>query len=542
MRTFAALRLATLLSGLAALTACKPKVLMVVTDNAPTINLFGFEESQLHHIHNTIELRSNIFLVRYDPKKPDALEWINCPIPATYSYRQANGRRVESIYIQSQQELQAKVPVNYARFAGYVKNGKALEFNYVTIGSYELLSDFKIPTNDDDCNRATHYVSTLSVGAFNFAEQRHTEGKLEATENTTGVGVGIGGGRSSGEMTSMGDLASCMDDQAAFNDCFTPLQVMMMPIPKRNWTDGAPERVEQPPQSTQTASGGQTAAPQVGTDLSLQVDAQAWGPGSYMAMALQNILINALRINLTTNFGFDDLGSTLLAGYLTASHSQASTRQFEVGKTYAIIGAGATGANLDLFVRDPAGNVIAADTEPDGNPAVVFVPPSTDIYQIELSLVGAQEEIGAVVVLQDGGMKVDTTILQSVFQQLLNVGAMASTAVQEEGWAHGLVFHEGTWSVQGTILYAGEAITQRGIQLGGQPAVFVAVAHDQSFNIDLDVTDAQSGQTWANHEPDSTPFVVLEESNPNSSYDLRVIYGQGDAGTLATSLILQPGS
>ena len=82
------------------------------------------------------------------------------------------------MYISSYQDLQAKVPVNYARFAGYVKNGKALEFNYVTIGSYELLSDFKIPENDPDCARATHYVVTLSVGAFNFAESQQTEGGI----------------------------------------------------------------------------------------------------------------------------------------------------------------------------------------------------------------------------------------------------------------------------------------------------------------------------------------------------------------------------
>src|SRR5690242_20201067 len=96
------LRYAALFVCLAVLGGCdKNKVLVLVADNHPTISLFGFEESELHHIHNTVELHRNIFLVRYDPERPDALEWINCPIPATYQYQQARGRRVESMYIKS---------------------------------------------------------------------------------------------------------------------------------------------------------------------------------------------------------------------------------------------------------------------------------------------------------------------------------------------------------------------------------------------------------------------------------------------------------
>ena len=41
--------------------------------NAPSINLFGFEESQVHHIHSNLNpeaARGRIFLVRYDPRRP----------------------------------------------------------------------------------------------------------------------------------------------------------------------------------------------------------------------------------------------------------------------------------------------------------------------------------------------------------------------------------------------------------------------------------------------------------------------------------------
>ncbi|KIG13544.1 hypothetical protein DB30_07992 [Enhygromyxa salina] len=540
MRAFLdALRHTLLFLALILLAGCagkKGKVLVLVADNHATINLFGFEESELHHIHNTVELHRNVFLVRYDAEKPDQLKWVNCPVAATYSYRQANGRRVESMYVRSFQELQAKVPVNYARFAGQIKNGKSLEFNYVTIGSYELIGEFKIPKDDPDCEGATHYVVTLSVGAFNFSEEKALQGGLEVSEKTTGAGVGVSAGRGAGEATQMGDLDSCMDDKAALNDCFTPLQVLMMPLAARHWEGNT--AVEPAPVRTADASSSGGPARQVNTDLSLQVDEAKWRPGSFMAMALERLLLMATRVDNTTDFGFDDKGSTVVAGFLRPEHPQHFTRVFEAGKTYAVIGAGATEANIDVVVKDPSGNVIAADTEADGTPAVTFTAPTEGSYRIELSVVNQAEEFGALVIMQEGGLQIEAETLQKVFQRLLDSGAFASGKVQELGFPNGLVFHETDWALQGTVLYPDEAIRQTGITLGGNSAVFVAVSHEESFNIDLEVINANTGETSVDHEPDSNPIVIVDSPDPNTSYDLRVIYGQGDSATLATSLIL----
>ncbi|PRQ01082.1 hypothetical protein ENSA5_27640 [Enhygromyxa salina] len=545
--TLDALRCTVLFVVLALLGGCagKDKVLVLVADNHPTINLFGFEESELHHINNTVEMHRNVFLVRYDVERPNELDWINCPIDATYVWDLSKGRRVESMYIRSFQELQAKVPVNYARFAGYVKNGKALEFNYVTVGSWELVSDFRIPKDDPDCERATHYVTTLSVGAFNFSEEKQIEGGLRAEETTTGAGVGVAAGRGSGESTQMGDLDSCMDDQAALNDCFTPLQVLMMPLASRHWDDGSPARAVEPeqPESARVAADASPRTPaegerQVASDLTLHVDENAWRPGSFMAAALQQLLVTASRIDNTTKFGFDDKGSTVVAGFLRPDHPQHFSRPFEAGMTYAVIGASATGANIDIQITDSSGNVIAADTDPDANPTVSFTVPTTDNYRVQLAVVGQDEEFGAIVVMQDGGLRIEAEILQKVFQRLLDSGAFASAKVQDLGFPNGLVFHESDWAVQGTILYPGEAIRQRGITLGSKSAVFGAVSHEDSFNVDLEVIDANSGETFADHEPDSNPIVIVDQPDPNTSYDLRVIYGEGESATLATSLIL----
>ena len=523
--------------------------MVVYADNHPTINLFGFEESQLHHIHNTVELHRNIFLVKFNPEEPNNIEWINCPLAATYKYQESRGRRVESMFISSFQDLQAKVPVNYARFSGYVKNGKALEFNYVTIGSYELLSDFRIPKDDPDCANATHYVVTLSVGAFNFAESKQIEGGVEVEEKTTGVGVGASAGRSSGETTSVGDLDACMDDKAALNGCFTPLQLMMMPLAARHWGTGEAEAVA-PTGETRTASAdtgsGSEQAPSADTqetvaaDLSLKVDQEAWPPGFFMATALEQILVMATRIDVTTDFGFDDMGSAVAAGYLEPNKPQYLNRQFEGGKTYAVIGASATGSNVDLVVTDGANNLVVSDTQQDGQPVVTFDVPETGQYSIQLSVVGVDAEFGAIVIMEDGGSRISPEVLQHVFQRLLNTGSnFAEQALEKFG--AGLVFHEADWAVQGTILYPGETIRQRGIDLSAAPAVFTAVSHEDGLDINIQVLDSNSGQEWLDTEVDSNPLVFIEQPQADTKYEFAVTYpaGTSEDGTLATSLLLR---
>jgi len=512
-----------------------------VASNNPTVNLFGFEESQLHHIQNTVELHHNVFLVRYDPAKPRMIEWVNCPVEANYSYQKSNGRRVESMYVRSRAELEASVPVSAARFEAYVKGGKALEFNYVTIGSYELMSDFRIPKNDPDCARATHYVVTLSLGAFAFSEEGSVEGGVRASAKGTGAGVAASGSRGKGEMTAVGDLESCMDDGKAATQCFSPLQLLMRPIASRHWGDDAAVEADRQDRERRERETPPEKVDEGSYDLALSVDENEWRPGSFMAKALERLLLTAARLNNNTDYGFDDKDNTVLAGFVTKDHPQTITRPFEPGRSYAVFAAGATESNVDLRVYDSSGQLVAADEAGDGEPAVVFKPTSTDPYRIELSLVDASEEFGALAVMVDGGVRIPTPILQKGFQRLLNAGTHAAKKTHETGSAGGLVFHEQGWSLQGVVLYGNEGIRRMVRALGPEPAVFSAVSHDESINIDLEVIEMTTEKTWADKEPDGNPLVLVEEPREAATYEMRILYGAPEDAppALATALVLE---
>src|SRR5690606_22874917 len=111
------------------------------------------------------------------------------------------------------------------------------------------------------------------------------------------------------------------------------------------------------------------------TSLALTVDPERWWPGSFMALVLEQVLVVASRIDETTEYGYDDQASTVVAGYLRPDKPQLLTRSFEAGKSYAVFATGATDeADLDIAVIDQSGAIVTADREADENPMVVFTP------------------------------------------------------------------------------------------------------------------------------------------------------------------------
>jgi hypothetical protein len=344
-------------------------------------------------------------------------------------------------------------------------------------------------------------------------------------------------------MTSVGDLDACMDDGKAATQCFSPLQLLMRPIANRHWDEAAAVEAARQERERQAQQTPPEQANEGSHDLALRIDEDTWRPGSFMAIALERLLLTAARLNNNTDYGFDDKDNTVLAGFVTKERPQTITRVFEPGRPYAIFAAGATDSNVDLHVYDANGQLVVADEAGDGQPAVVFEPKSKDPYRIELSVVNQAEEFGALAVMVDGGVRIPSPILQKGFQRLLDSGAHAAGKVKEMGHEAGVVFHENGWSVQGVVLYANEAIRRSGIALDPASAIFSAVSHDPTFNIDLEVIEKSTGQTWEDKEPDGNPLVLVDAPRSDTTYDMRVLYGapEGSEPTLATALVLKLG-
>ena len=507
--------------------------------NQETVNLFGFEESQIHYIHYNIKRRGRVLLARYDPAHPEGFEILDCAVQAPWEYVDADGRHTQKMHIRNSGELQAKVPLGVARFSSYVTAGSELAFEYVTVGSYALREDPRVPRNDPECARATHYVASLSVGAFRFDELRSAAGSVGANV-PGGAGGSIGGSRESGESSSTGSLEGCMSEDRA--DCHMPMQMLLIPLSDRYWIEengGSVTPVTQAQVETVAEGSRGTSKVQV------SVTEEAWRPGYYMAMTMTKLLSFATYMVEETNYGLDGDGTSIFGGYLTSNSPLHLGRTLEGGREYVFFGAATMDDDVDIRILDSNGTEVAHDVHNDSQPVVTFTPPATANYQIYMTLNGENAEtFGGMGVATNAGFSVSADLLQNVFQSIMNRGIEASEALKTAG-ATGAVFLDspGDWTIQGTILQPGEAIRQSGIQLPeNRVALFMAVGHDPKVDIDIQVKD-DAGKEWTDAENDGIPVVLLDEPSGQQNYQFLVSYPKASPEpTFAASLILLNGT
>lgn len=495
----------------------------------PILNLFGFEESYIHRINFNVQQRGRLILVHYDPTKPHDLEILDCPVVTQYQYLPSDGTHVETMQIRNEAELKAKVPMGIARFGGYMKAGSALEFKYATVGSFQVAVDPTMPGAEGDCSQATHYVASLSVGAFTFSEMRGGGG---------GVTAGVAGGpevvakfdRERGATRSWGDLAACEREDP--KGCRTPTQMLLLPL----LTPHAEVEVQVAAATDPQTSEAVAVEPEV---QSLRVDEDHWRPGHHMANALEKALQFANYIEQSTEFGFDGDATAIFGGVLSDA-GLSVIRPLRADRQYIVFAAASHEVDIDIGVFDSNGQNIVVDNANDSQPLVSFTPPADGNYRILVApgSAGLQAFVGAGILNNKDGFRVPPKILHGLFQGLLDSGTRANDQVAEIEGRSGLIFHEGPgeWSLLGTFLRPGERITQPGIHLPGS-AVIISAAHDQSFDIDADMVDT-AGRRWSDKEKDSVPILVVDDPTANVEHALEVSYAKGKEVTLAGSLIL----
>ncbi len=495
------------------------------TVTQPVLNLFGFEESYIHRINFNVQQRGRLIVVRYDPTAPDEVAILDCPVTTQYEYLASDGKHQETMKVQTLAELSASVPLGVARFGGYVKAGSQLEFVYATVGSYQVTVDPKITSTDPECATATHYVASLSVGAFEFTEWKKAQAGVSA--EARGVGVHADGSRERGVSRSWGSLAAC--DLADHKGCRTPTQMLLLPL-----HEGVGHVDELPAMPTTV-----TATPVAPPAIELRVDESRWRPGHHMATALEKTLAFAQYIEDSTKFGFDGDATAILAGVLTDQGLRVD-RPLRAGRQYVVFAAASHDVDIDLGIFDAAGEKVAVDNEKDSQPIVSFTPPADGTYRILIAPGG--EDVATFVgvgILNDvDGYRAPPAMLRSFYQGLLDSGAQANDSVAKMEGRNGVVFQSGNgeWALLGTFMKPNESITMPGFHLAGSTIV-ISKAHDKSLDIDAELTD-EAGRSWSDKEKDAEPVIIVDEPTAGASHALKVSYVGGQGDTVAGSLIL----
>jgi hypothetical protein len=257
-----------------------------------------------------------------------------------------------------------------------------------------------------------------------------------------------------------------------------------------------------------------------------------WRPGRNMAKAVAGVMDSA-RL-LPKDIGYDN-GICILGAFVRKGASVSFKRHLVSGERYTLLGGGGDLADdVDIYIVDSSGKVVAKDTDADATPVVGYVPTFSGEYSIRLNLYEASgSEFCALVILREGGWNVPVSNLVTATGKCIIACNLIADA------AGGARFHDepNQWSLFGSILREGESVSVTNLTMERRRHAIVAAGDNNVDDLDLFLL-GPNGQTLEKDiRPDS--FAVIDYRTGNhTSYGLRIKNESSYGATLVLASVL----
>ncbi len=174
---------------------------------------------------------TGVVAVRYSGCEMEVLA--SCNAPGKYVYTGITPKR-DHVAIRNEDDLYANIPLGAAKLEGKLAHSGELDVDMSIVGRYasDRASVSAGELQGPDCSKATHVVSALTIGAFDFSA---------GAASTVGGGVnvgGAGGGASSSAskelLNSDGQRSACdaakTTDKAPPESCGAILRLEVVPL------------------------------------------------------------------------------------------------------------------------------------------------------------------------------------------------------------------------------------------------------------------------------------------------------------------------
>jgi outer membrane protein OmpA-like peptidoglycan-associated protein len=195
--------------------------------------------------------KSHVVVVRYDGCEMQVLG--QCKAPVGYSYTSVTPKE-DTISIRNEDELWASIPMGAAKFESKLAATGQLNVAMTMVGRFEAeRPQLRRDELSGVCDGATHVLSGLTVGAFEF----YSGADAEISAGVSVVGVGAEGGSKSSKETLAkdGDPKTCRQEgdftKVPPRGCAALLRVEALPLlaSRRASQPVPPQRAVAPPPS-----------------------------------------------------------------------------------------------------------------------------------------------------------------------------------------------------------------------------------------------------------------------------------------------------
>ncbi|MBK6512926.1 MAG: hypothetical protein IPM79_15995 [Polyangiaceae bacterium] len=173
--------------------------------------------------------KRGLVMVRYEGCKLQILH--RCEVKGSYGFDAVTVHR-DTLEIKDDKDLFTRMPVHSSSLKGELASGKMLKLDYVLVG--QQLANGDPAEKTGDCAGATHYVRTISLGAYEMT----TASKAQSGADVN-LGIIEAGGHSkssrnrlrhSGDVTECADKKDIDEKNIKTYGCTAPVQLGLAPL------------------------------------------------------------------------------------------------------------------------------------------------------------------------------------------------------------------------------------------------------------------------------------------------------------------------
>ncbi|HEX8791907.1 MAG TPA: hypothetical protein VF765_13225 [Polyangiaceae bacterium] len=313
--------------------------------------------------------RTGVVAVRYQGCEMEVLA--SCNAPGKYGYTAITPKH-DHVAIKNEDDLYAAIPLGAARLEGKLESSGELDVDMAIVGRYA--SDRAVVRSDElqgpDCSKATHVVSALEVGAFDF----YAGAGASVAGSAGGLGVGGGAGaKTSKEMlNSDGRMNGC--DGASTSDgkppegCGAILRLEVVPLGEAK--HDAPAAASKDQAAPAAGVGGELELTVPDKEYAFDVSVEAGGktftcaePATYYKPChLQGLPEGKAHVKVGGTSSFE-------RDVPVSADGRTSVQLMHRGKSYEIAMGAALAVSAGLVVFGFENGGLSDGTNPDGTSA-----------------------------------------------------------------------------------------------------------------------------------------------------------------------------
>lgn len=213
-------------------------------------------------------------------------------------------------------------------------------------------------------------------------------------------------------------------------------------------------------------------------------------------------------------------GLNLAAAHLSVGQTISLNITLRKGIDYVFIASGPSEqTDVDLYLRDVAGKVLAEDQQDDGTPVLEFTAPANGTFQLQLHLAAGEtpEAYVALSLLRRRGRQISEQNFRRVSSGFFGAAKEIRSSVNGTDWQK----KAGEWCLFGYVVRKKEGVTLRGLRPALGENIFAAATGPKPSKITLYLA-TKAGRIVAGTEGPAAYPVLKYNSLPGAALDLRV--------------------